>query len=363
MKILYLVSTLKNSGPTNQLSYIIQHLDRNFFEPVILTLSEEPEDSRKPFFVKDLNVQVYSLSLSRLKGLLLAKKRVYDFILLQKVDIVHSQGIRADNLLKGMAIPKLLTIRNFPFIDYPLKFGRIKGYLMALKHFSSIKKEKSNVIACSKTIANLFSDKGFKVDFIHNGVNTDLYKPLSVGQVNELKNKLNIPDNYNKVFISVGSLIERKDMRTVIDGFIKFNKNKNNILLIVGDGPDKESLQKSVGQDVLFLGKVSNVVEYLQISDCFISAALAEGLPDSVLEAMACGLPVVLSNIPSHKELFQDEEGVFFPVKQVSDLSGQLERINKNMHKYADISFRLINSYYRAEVMSGKYQNQYRKRI
>ena len=69
-KILYIVSSLKKSGPTNQLSYIIKYLDKSKFSPTVLTLSAEPDDSMMEYFQNELDVKIDSLKLSRVQGIL-----------------------------------------------------------------------------------------------------------------------------------------------------------------------------------------------------------------------------------------------------------------------------------------------------
>ena len=106
-KILYIVSTLKISGPINQLSYIIKYLDKQKFQPIVMTLSAEPkEDSMKNYFENVLKIKVETLGLSRLQGLFLAKNNIKQFISQNNIDIVHSQGIRADGLMSKIDIPK-----------------------------------------------------------------------------------------------------------------------------------------------------------------------------------------------------------------------------------------------------------------
>ena len=80
-KILYLVSTLGSSGPTNQLSYIVKYLDRSIFEPLILTLSHEPEASAIKYFQNVLEVRVESLGLSRMRGMLSGSAKVKHYIM------------------------------------------------------------------------------------------------------------------------------------------------------------------------------------------------------------------------------------------------------------------------------------------
>ena len=277
--------------------------------------------------------------------------------------MVHSQGIRADGLIKHIDIPTVITLRNYPYYDYLSKFGWIKGRLMVFNHMKTINSNYLNCIACAESISKEFEQNNLQLDFIQNGVDVEKFKPLSHDEKTSLRMKFNI--HKEKVFITVGSLIPRKDVATVIKGFKAYNKNNDSLLLIAGDGFE-ESYLKSLSDnddDIVFLGNVSNVVEYLQLSDCFISASLAEGLPNTVLEAMSCGLPTVLSNIPSHQELYRDKQGIFFNKKDSNKLSELLSNISNDFDIQKKISLSLVSNNFSAKMMSEKYQEKYQEKL
>lgn len=362
-KILYLVSTLKRSGPTKQLSYIIKYLDKNVYEPMVLTLSAEPkENSMKSYFTDTLGLRVETLGLSRVQGLLFGKRHIKKFIKENAIDLVHSQGIRADGLMSGIDMPRVATLRNYPYYDYQSKFGKLKGGLMVYNHMNTIRINQDNCIACAKSISEEFKKNNLQLSFIQNGVDIEKYYPLVNDKKMNLRAKLSI-DSEKNIFISVGSLIPRKDVETVINGFKLYNKDDDSILLIVGDGFELDNLKTKSDHNIIFLGNISNVVEYLQVSDCFISASLAEGLPNTVLEAMACGLPVVLSDIPSHLELFEKEKGNFFTIKCEHKLSDMLKAISINFKEQKKLLLKIVNESFSAKIMSEKYQEIYSKKI
>lgn len=362
IKILYIVSSLKKTGPIVVLANIIKFIDTDKFEPTILTLSPEPNSSMQQYFTDSLHIKVDTIGLSRIKGLFFAKKNIKKYIENNNIDLVHSHGFRADILLNGISITQVSTIHNYPFYDYIMKFGNLKGTFMAKKHFKFIKDHSTNCIACAKTIASEFHKNNLNLKYIQNGVNIQDFYPLPSKDILKIRRKLHLPNN-KTIFITVGSLIPRKDMGTVISAFNIFNKDYGGILLVIGNGDEQKKLESLSTKNILFLGHIDNVVEYLQISDCFISASLAEGLPNTVLEAMACGLPTILSKISSHVEIYENKEVSFFEIKNLLQLVDMMKEITVSYTLQKNISLRLIEEKFSAKVMSEKYQKVYEEKL
>ena len=364
IKIAYIVSTLRSAGPTNQLLNIISYLDKSTFKPFVITLSPEPGESLKKYF-EDMEINIYSLNLSRLLGLISGKRKLKRLISEIQPDIVHSQGIRPDLMVTGIRnIPKIATIRNYPFDDNPAKFGKIKGGIMAGMHFKTIIKG-DHIVVCSKSLSNKFSGKhNIHLPYIQNGVNTAKFFPPGKNKKEELRKKLDLPADFF-ICITSGGLIKRKNTENLIAGYIQA-KRTSSLLLIAGDGPELTKLGQFAGNvgSIKFLKAVKNINEYLQASDLFISASLAEGLPNSVLEAMACGLPVILSDIEPHKELIPSglSYNVFFNPDnpaQLAELIHQFPLADQN--KVSDRIKRYCQANFSAETMSEKYQKLYKE--
>lgn len=362
-KILYIVSSLKKTGPTQQLLNIITNLNP-IYQPVILTLSPEETDSIKGVFV-DNGLEVHSLSMSRFSSLILAKRKIEKFITLTNPDIVHTQGIRPDSFVSSISKfnnKHVSTVRNYPFDDYAMKFGKKKGYIMARRHFKSIKKITHNLV-CSSSLSKEFKEKlNFNVDYIRNGVNTDKFFAISKDEKINLKRKLGFSVG-TKIFITVGSLIDRKDPITLIKAFNHLNSDDDIKLLIIGEGPLKEKCEGiAKNGDIEFIGNVNNVQDYLQIADFFVSTSLSEGLPNTVLEALAVGLPVCLTDIGPHSEILNmnSKAGILTKVQDVKMLKQQLDRILEfNYSQMAEASKQIVDNNLSAKVMSKNYQKKY----
>lgn len=362
IKITYIISTFRRCGPNNQLFNIVNHLNKDEFEAHIITLSPEPPDTLIDKF-KKIDVKIHSLNLSRIKGMINGASKLKNILKEISADVIHSQGIRADLLAsKIKGISHVLTSRNYPFTDNAMKFGKLKGWLLAKNHFNCIKKNK-NSIACSKSIAEEYMQKnGLKLDYIQNAVDNDCFHSVSNVEKDKLRQKFKLPLD-KKIFISVGNLISRKNTVSTIKAFNKLNKD-DTLLLIAGDGVEKGMLLNTTenNDSIIFTGNIANVNQYLQLSDYYISASLAEGMPNTVLEAMSVGLPVVLSDIAPHREVFINDYEFFFSVNDISIFAGCLEKIiQMNYEELSSKMKNIIEKNFVAEIMSAKYQQLYKR--
>lgn len=364
-KVVYIVPSLENEGPTNQLYYIIKNLNRSDFEPTVIVLSNRIPDIIKNKLellgVKLIMLKQFNFFLTYINRYLLesALKNI-------KPDIVHANGLRPDKLLCGLKkYSYVTTIRGDFSINYPSKYGRL-GFVMAKQHLSILKKT-AYPIACASNVSDLYRTKfNVNLDYIQNGVDTDFYYPINLTDKKKAKSSLGL-EGESIVFISVGSLDYRKDMSTVIEGFLASKFDTGSILLIAGDGPDSFKLKSRYKNEsnVIFLGSKDNIIDYLRVSDFFISASLSEGLPNSVLEGMACGLPMLLSDIFPHKEFFEDKDaGLFFEIKDSKVLSSKIDEIKKMDYSSLSCnSINIIKEKFSAKLMSSKYQDLYKKVI
>lgn len=355
VKILYIVSSLKRTGPVNQLYYIISGLDLDKYECKVLTLSPEPDDSKIESY-KKLGVKVDSLLLSRIQGIVLGKSRLSRYIKSFSPNIIQTQGVRADSLILSLS-PKaswITTSRNFPIEDYPSKFGRFKGSLMANKHINVLSRC-NYLVSCSNSIASKLAAIGISSTVISNGVPPSNINPK----------KVDIPQSSGVRFVTVGSLIPRKNMGYLVKLSNKLDEmNIEHELIVLGDGPLLNELKDGANSRVKFIGKVENVDRYLAGSDVFLSSSLSEGLPNTVLEAISYGVPVILSDIPSHCEISDKlpkySSHVFslntLPENfalEIRDIVSKMSSINRS-----DLAFE-TDKHFGSKAMSEKYQALY----
>ena len=144
---------------------------------------------------------------------------------------------------------------------------------------------------------------------IPNWVDDQKFLPLQDKMEKQVLRKKHHLCESDIIITSVGSLTAVKNHRDVITALDKINGKLGNIkYLVLGDGPLKQELQEytiklDLTEKVKFFGQAENVRELLVISDIFVMPSLFEGLGNSLLEAMYCGLPSIVYNVYGLRDL------------------------------------------------------------
>jgi glycosyltransferase involved in cell wall biosynthesis len=365
IQLAYIVSTLGRTGPTRQLLNILRHLDRNQFEPHLITLSNNPRDNLEGEFLA-LGIEVYPLNLSRLTTSLLGGRRLADLCERLRPDLLHTQGLRADWLSarnRGIR-SRVSTQRNDPYIDYPSLMGQWSGRMAAYLHQHALDRIPV-LVTCSNAISQNYSRSDRTVRIIHNGV--ELSKPnphLGWPERAAKRRKLHLPEHAD-LFVFAGPLIPRKRPGFLIKAF-RGLKDGSRGLVILGDGPlmkECRALSQNL-PNIFLLGQMPAIDDYLQIADCFISASVSEGLPNAVLEALSANVPALLSDIPAHREVlgYSSLAGWLFPTNCPHSLARTISSL-KIEDENRKAARQLVCDHFDAVEMSRAYQKLYLEQV
>lgn len=334
MKVIYLITKLlRGQGPVNQaynLATAMRHLGADF---TIVCISPEVEGKswQDKFDKAGINVVHLNKRAKDVSGTLKALKK---YIKDNQVEIVHSSGLRPDlyNVLLGNRVRHYTTQRCEPRNIMEKSGKMIARISERLMMYSLGKMDK--VIACSQALEeHLKKECHLDATHVQNGVDVDYFRPLTNEEKLKVRKELGLPTD-KKIFLYCGMFYERKDLHTLLKGFCKlFEQDKNKLLVVAGGSPvevDQYSKQYD-SPNIVFLGQINEPLRYIQCADFSISASLSEGLPNSILESMACGVPVVLSDIGPHKELNVGKRiGEYFTTGNIDDMILAISRIEES---------------------------------
>jgi glycosyltransferase involved in cell wall biosynthesis len=163
-----------------------------------------------------------------------------------------------------------------------------------------------------------------------NPVDTSEFAPCSPMDRADLRTRLGVPAGA-PVVLYVGRLAPEKELGSLLGGFAATAERfQEALLVLVGDGPDRETLQSGAGPRVRFTGRlgIPEVCQWLQASDVFALVSSNEGFPCSLTEAMSAGLASVVSDIPANLQLIDDGvHGLHTALKNEASIADALVRL------------------------------------
>ncbi len=260
----------------------------------------------------------------------------------EKIDVVHlilpmSGSVVAIKAAKALKIKIVAHSHSQPenlFMEMP-KIIRPTLFKIWNSYLVWTYSKTETLIYPSKLASSLlekYNKKNKKSVVISNGINIVEYKPMGIGDFHQ---RFSIPDDKIKLLF-VGRLFPEKSVDTLIEALPHIlEKHPNVHLMLVGIGHLQSKLEKlaekfAVRKHITFLGLVSEIDKILayNASDIFILPSLAELEGMVVLEAMACGKPIIISDAKnSASRFFVEDNGFLFETKNGKHLAEQIMKL------------------------------------
>ncbi len=298
-----IIPRLKSGGSERQLCYLSHGLMELGHEVIVATL----QDKENPPGIWNRNIQ-----LERLGGWSNYDPRliiqIYRLIREVRPDIIHTWNPQTD-ILGGIAA--ILNARSWIIRDPSCGEAYRSGWKAKLRARMGAKAAAvvSNSAGGAEYWRFLYPDKRQYV--VSNGLpfpEINRAQPISRRELGIEKNQ--------KFVLYAGRLRRLKRVDRIIAAIAKLDPELNPVVFICGEGEELNELQAQVRRlkvedRVRFAGMVTpeTIWAMMKSADLFVSLSDYEGMPNTVMEAMACGCPILVSDIPAHREIMDETTG------------------------------------------------------
>ena len=332
LKILHILHSLQVGGLENGVVNLINLLDHDRFEHSICCINTTGPMAER---ITRKDVQIYQLNKKGRDYLLPFK--LMKLIGTIKPDIVHTRNWSA---IDGIIGARFAGIRRIVHGEHGREAQDPTGANMRrLKIRKLLHPLVSRFVTVSSDLKRwLIYDVGVpegKVVQIINGVDTERFCPPQDTAAGKMKAGLP-PDSF--VIGSVGRLDSVKDYATLIRAFASVVTGQTGltgltgktVLMIIGSGSEEQRLKTladelKISDRILFLGERTDIPELMRAFDVFVLSSIAEGISNTVLEAMASELPVIATSVGGNVELVGD--GITGFLFSPGDYRGLAEKI------------------------------------
>lgn len=249
-------------------------------------------------------------------------------------------------------IKNIVTITDLGFLTYPEQLTRKD--LWQLKHWTDYSvRSAGHIIAISeytkKDIIKFYHINPNKISIIYPGYDKDLFRPLNnQKEIEKILLKYNITKPY---LLFIGALKPNKNLERLITAFSRLEYKNFNLVIVGKKGWFYESIFETVSKlkledRIIFTGFVPDIELpfLLNAARLFVFPSLYEGFGMPVIEAMACGTPVVTSNVASLPEVIGDA-GVTVDPYRVEDITaGIIDGLEKHIF-YSEKGLKRVKSF------------------
>jgi glycosyltransferase involved in cell wall biosynthesis len=353
-KILFFIFSLSGGGVQKVMINLLEFFNNNRFEVVLVVIKKEGP------YLKQLpeNIKVYNLNCGK----------VY-FSLIPFLNILYNEN---PNLIFSSAT----TINFVTIVAKLIMFGKPKVIIRQDVDVNKYSLRKFNFFLIkilypfADNVISLTNDmKKNLIDLNSSNKSTVIYNGISLDKISELKDEYcDISNHSGFKIISIGRLTKQKNFTLLLETFKKIDKEINAKLYILGEGELKDSLiskakKLKIYKDTYFLGYQDNPYKYLNNSDLFIQTSYYEGLSNALLEAIACGLPVLTTFNPDN--IIEDGINGFKVDYNSEDIAEKIFLLNKNIKLKNNISENNIRYSYEFSFLDTvkKYKEEFMKLI
>ncbi|MEK6560455.1 MAG: glycosyltransferase [Nitrospirota bacterium] len=362
MKILHFISSGGLFGAEQVMLSLSRYAKQNGIEAVIGAI----HDQRDPHLeiIEKARREALPTVVFKSRGLfdINTVRELRNFLTTAGIDVLHTHNYKSDFLgliaAKMAKIPVVATAHGFTDMTRAVTFYEKLDRWLLFSFFD-------RVVVVTSEIFPRWRGEGKKV--IANGIDIHPFTATNVDRA-QIRARYGMkPDDF--VIATVGRLSKEKNQALLIKAFMPLAKENSRVkLLIIGDGPQRQSLKSLVTQlgltsQVIFTGIITETAAMYHAMDIFALSSLTEGVPITILEAMASKVAVVATKVGGIPDIIRDTEtGLLVTSQDANGLTQALNSLITDKSKRQMLTaaaFDFVRANYSLEQMGQAYQKVY----
>ena len=326
IKLLRIVSNLGIGGVQKRMVSLLPKLDKKRYS--IIVCSFKPGELQNRLEQSEIPVRIVS---RRFKFDPVCIYKLRSIMKKENIDIVHTHCHKPNTT--GRLAAKLAGVPVVITNEHNVDSWKSNWQLTLDRRLATYS---DRIIAVSEAVKNFYVENANipadKFEVIYNGVDLDFWQNniLSQETIAEKKTKLGLSQD-DKVIVNIGRLHPQKGHEYLFRAVRKIIPRMKNLkFLIVGDGSMKDSLELlserlGIKKYVIFTGKRDDIKDILCFSDISVLSSIREGFSNVILESMACGKPVVATDVGGNNEIVIDgKNGFIVPSRDEDTLADKI---------------------------------------
>ncbi len=328
-RVLHVIDSLDLGGAQTFLLDLVTHLDRSRYDPEVASMH-----GRGVYAAAFETAGITTHVLSPKKWPPYYVLNFWNLLRRERYDILHFHLFGANLCAKPLAIAQ-----GHPAIvvhDQCNDASRERNPLL-LAADALANRGVSRIIAVSGSVRRYLSDREDVPDsnltMIPNGIDASAFYPATEDQRKEARRALGIPFSAF-VIGGIGRLVEQKNFDLFLEVALRtINVHPEVLFVIAGTGPLERQLREKLessghGASIRFLGHVTDRPRLFHALDALLMTSDFEGTPMALLEAMACGLPVVASSVDGIAEVCTDNrDGLLVSPRNLKGFCSNVDRM------------------------------------
>ena len=370
-KVFFFVPSLAGGGAERVMVDMLRYIDKRKIEPVLVLLYSYEDSPYKEDLPDDIPVIVVGRKsdsfFDKIRQFAAFLKTVFE----EKPQLILSMLTHTNimAIMSGMLFKRKVIISEHNTLGKVVRTKegkKILGFPVS-PMVKILYRYADRIITVSdgisKNLIEEFKSPSDKIKTIYNPV--DMHR---IAKLSEEKPEYHFLSSPVPLIISVGRLVPQKGFDILIKAFSKVVAETDARLIIMGAGPERGALEQSsvdlgLSDRIYFAGFQNNPYAFLARAELYVLSSRYEGLPVSVLEAMACGLPVIATDcLSGPREILKNGEcGILVPVGDVERLAEAMLRLvisrplretlsKAGMERIKDFSVRKVIKEYEAEI-------------